>query len=119
MLGEVTVTLPPDAQAPRAARNALDGLSAVIEPGLLPDLCLLVTELVTNGVVHGAGDVRMKLILSDDTLHVEVVDEGNGMTDRFDDPERPGGWGLTIVDRLADRWGTFEGSTHVWAELDR
>jgi anti-sigma regulatory factor (Ser/Thr protein kinase) len=119
MLGEVTVTLPPDARAPRAARRALNGLSGVIEPDLLPDLRLLVTELVTNGVVHGEGDVRLKVILSDAALHVEVVDEGDGMTESKPDPDRDGGWGLSIVEGLADRWGVFAGSTHVWAEIHR
>jgi anti-sigma regulatory factor (Ser/Thr protein kinase) len=119
MLGEVTVTLPPDARAPSAARHALDGLSGVIEPSLLLDLRLLVTELVTNGVLHGAGDVRLKLVLSDSSMHVEVVDDGHGLTEPVPDPDRDGGWGLTIVDRLADRWGVFAGSTHVWAQIDR
>lgn len=119
MLGEVTVTLPPNARAPSAARYALDGLSGVIEPGLLPDLRLLVTELVTNGVLHGAGDVRLKLVLSDSAMHVEVADGGHGLTDPVLDSEREGGWGLTIVDQLADRWGVFAGSTHVWAQIDR
>jgi anti-sigma regulatory factor (Ser/Thr protein kinase) len=119
MLGEVTVTLPPDDRAPAAARRALDGLSGVIEPGLIPDLQLLVTELVTNGVLHGDGDVRLKLVLSDTALHVEVIDDGDGLADAVPDPDRDGGWGLLIVDQLADRWGVFAGSTHVWAQIDR
>lgn len=119
MLGEVTVTLPPDARAPRAARRALEGLSGVIEPELLPSLRLLVSELVTNGVLHGQGDVQLKLVMSDHSLHVEVVDQGNGLTARTRDPEREGGWGLAIVEELSDRWGVFSGSTHVWAEIDR
>jgi hypothetical protein len=32
--------------------------------------------------------------------------------------DRDGGWGLPLVEHLADRWGTFQGSTHVWFELD-
>ena len=119
MLGEVTVTLRPDSRAPSAARRALDGLSGVIERSLLPDLRLIVTELVTNGVLHGTGDVRLKLVLSDSALHVEVIDDGNGLTEPDDDLDRNGGWGLTIVDELADRWGVFAGSTHVWAQIDR
>jgi hypothetical protein len=30
-----------------------------------------------------------------------------------------GGWGLSIVDALASRWGVHEGTTHVWFELER
>jgi hypothetical protein len=29
-----------------------------------------------------------------------------------------GGWGLHLVEELTDEWGTFEGSTHVWFEID-
>ena len=119
MLGEVTVKLSPDEQAPAAARRALDGFAGVIEPRLLPNLRLIVSELVTNGVLHGKGDVRLKLVLSDASLHVEVVDDGHGLTEPELNPDRDGGWGLVIVDKLADRWGVFAGSTHVWAQIDR
>ena len=30
-----------------------------------------------------------------------------------------GGWGLHLVQTLSDRWGVYEGSTHVWFEIDR
>ncbi len=31
----------------------------------------------------------------------------------------PGGWGLHLVEALTDRWGVYEGSTHVWFEIER
>jgi hypothetical protein len=31
----------------------------------------------------------------------------------------PGGWGLHLVEALTQRWGVFDGSTHVWFEIDR
>jgi hypothetical protein len=30
-----------------------------------------------------------------------------------------GGWGLHLVQTLSDRWGVYQGSTHVWFEIDR
>jgi len=53
-------------------------------------------------------------------VRVEVADHGPGFAAA---PGRPdaediGGRGLFLVDRLADRWGTAEGGTRVWFELD-
>jgi anti-sigma regulatory factor (Ser/Thr protein kinase) len=91
------------------------------------DAELMVSELVTNGVLHGPGgdawiDVRLRLDASG--LTVEVADTGQGFdpNDVPDpDPALPGGWGLTLVDRLADRWGTrrMRGRTAVWFRLNR
>jgi hypothetical protein len=54
-------------------------------------------------------------------VRVEVVDQGAGFIPVARD--RPvtevGGWGLHLVETLADRWGVHEGSTHVWFEIDR
>lgn len=121
MSGTLTVTLPPGDRAPRAARSALDRFVAghLGEPHR-SDVRLLVTELVTNGVLHGQGDVRLEAELRPGSLHVEVIDGGDGIGGRSRSPdlEREGGFGLVIVDSLADRWGVFAGSTHVWFEVD-
>ena len=55
-------------------------------------------------------------------LRVEVTDWGPGFT-RGARPSRPadavGGWGLVLVERLADRWGVMRNSfTRVWFEID-
>jgi anti-sigma regulatory factor (Ser/Thr protein kinase) len=82
---------------------------------------LLVSELVTNAVVHGHGDIVMRAQLDDDRLLVEVIDEGGGFerTLRQHDFASIGGRGLAIVDTAASRWGIHEGTTHVWFELER
>jgi hypothetical protein len=36
---------------------------------------------------------------------------------RDDDLDRVGGWGLHLTEQLTSRWGTYEGSTHVWFEI--
>jgi hypothetical protein len=54
-------------------------------------------------------------------MHVEVIDEGSGFERRLrrTDFKHVGGWGLDIVQELANRWGMREGATHVWFELER
>jgi anti-sigma regulatory factor (Ser/Thr protein kinase) len=66
----------------------------------------------------GDGSVRLEVDADSDRFRVEVIDSGSGfeITERTDGQE--GGWGLPLVEHLADRWGTFQGSTHVWFELD-
>lgn len=85
----------------------------------LQSALLVTTELVTNALRHGEGDIELILRLDHEVLNVEVVDEGDGAGRgvRRRDEDEVGGWGLQIVDRLTDRWGVFEGTTHVWAEL--
>jgi anti-sigma regulatory factor (Ser/Thr protein kinase) len=122
---ELTLRLTPGPEAIPAARNALDGLSGLLERTVYEDLRLLVTEVVTNGVRHGSerGPVGVSVVVADDKVRVEVSDAGRG----FSPPEAPmprndgtGGWGLQLVDRVATSWGVaVEGTTCVWFELAR
>ena len=108
------------------ARDALDGLDGRLPGDQLGDVRLLVSELVTNALRHaelGEGDaIRLVVWVSDATVRVEVCDPGPGFgaEDMPSDPDRASGWGLFLVQTLADRWG-FErdGGTLVWFELDR
>src|SRR4051794_21432778 len=52
-----TLDIARDDRAPVAARRALEEFAADVEPGRLDELRLLVTELVSNSVRHGDGDV--------------------------------------------------------------
>ena len=114
----------PDAAA--AARMALDGLAERVPAGRMRDLRLLVSELVTNAVRHAGlrRDDRIRLVVAvrESDVRVEVHDPGRGFTQRAPrpDPARTSGWGLYLVDELADRWGV-EGAgrgTRVWFEFD-
>ncbi len=81
---------------------------------------LVVSELVNNAFVHGAGPISLKIErLGDGGVRVEVVDQGTtGAPEiRARAADQSGGWGMHIVDSLSRSWGVFEGSTHVWAEL--
>jgi anti-sigma regulatory factor (Ser/Thr protein kinase) len=54
-------------------------------------------------------------------VRVEVADPGAGFEPqpRDDEMNRPGGWGLYLVDRIADRWGVVRNRMNrVWFELD-
>jgi anti-sigma regulatory factor (Ser/Thr protein kinase) len=114
-----------DAEAALAARMALYDLESPLLDGVLADLMLCVTELVTNSVRHpavaSAGEVELSIRLSPAFVHVEVGDRGPGFEPgkvRRKRGER-GGWGLFIVDRLADRWGVDRRDlTWVWFEMD-
>ena len=81
---------------------------------------LMVSELVTNAIVHARSPSTV--IARDDgaMLRVEVEDHGDGLCAlREADAASDGGRGLRFVDTLAERWGcasTARGKT-VWFEL--
>jgi anti-sigma regulatory factor (Ser/Thr protein kinase) len=71
----------------------------------------------------GAGPdqpVRVELRRGTDVLRVAVFDEGTGFASEAPlEPSEAGGWGLALVDRIADRWSvTPTGSgTCAWFEI--
>ena len=83
-------------------------------------LALLVSEVATNAVVHGTGEVQVRVSVVRRLLRVEVADESSRLpTPRTADPEAEGGRGLALVAALASDWGverTPTGKT-VWFEL--
>ena len=112
--------------APARARAALDGLNGALG-GLRQAVRLLVSELVTNAVVHASGGasettVQVRLDCSDALVRVEVTDVGPGFDPghrRRIDPLQDG-FGLALVDQLTDRWGVeVEQGACVWFEIDR
>jgi anti-sigma regulatory factor (Ser/Thr protein kinase) len=116
----LSVDIARDATAPATARRAIEGLSGTVADDLLPDVKLLVSELVTNSVKYG-GEGALRLQIDTDgprRLRAEVIDQGVGFVPVARD--RPatevGGWGLHLVQTLSNRWGVHEGSTHVWFE---
>ena len=110
-----------------AAREAVRAGDGAVPAALREDILLLVTELMTNAVLHaGVGPdqtLRVELTSWPRRLRVEVTHTGNGFRyERVDpSPDTAGGWGLVMVDRIADRWGIDNGSdsTCVWFELRR
>ena len=113
-------------QAPGLARTALSGLNGSLAELHYP-VSLLVSELVTNAVRHGGtgpeSTVCVRLDSTGRFVRVEVVDGGPGFDGRPGRPKNPiqDGFGLVLVDELADRWGVEanDDETLVWFEIDR
>jgi len=116
------VELASTASAPAQARGALDQIAGRISTERMRDVRLLVSELVTNAVRHAEGQaVRLVVVLQGGTLRIEVHDPGRGfeLKPPPDDPLRASGWGLVLVEELADRWGVdHHPRTRVWFEMD-
>jgi anti-sigma regulatory factor (Ser/Thr protein kinase) len=83
---------------------------------------LLVSEVVTNAVVHAPGRIRLTVQTDAHWVRIETEDQGRGRPvlrpatrDRFD------GRGLRVVDKLATDWGTERRATNkvVWFEIAR
>jgi serine/threonine-protein kinase RsbW len=105
------------------ARDAVRDCRA-IPSGVLDDLMLVVSELVTNAVRHAGLTLEDKVLLAltfqEESVHVEVTDRGPGF-DRAaaaaTTPSEDGGWGLTIVTRLSRAWGVVADAGVVWADI--
>ena len=115
--------LPPDGRSAGAARRTVK--RALTDAGLdvmLDDALLLVTELVTNAVVHAGTDIELHIEVGPGSARVEVVDHSAGSLPVLQgDPEAPreGGRGIYLLDVLAREWGTrhFAGGKSVWFAL--
>ncbi len=89
---------------------------------LLDDAALLVSELVTNAVIHAGSEVRVRGEVVGGVLRVEVTDASRHHPALRNYSETAGtGRGMALLVALADHWGvipTTEGKT-VWFELGR
>ena len=89
-------------------------------PSLCDTLALLVSEVATNALVHGTGDVQVRVTTRERVLRVEVADDSPQMPQpRSAGLLEEGGRGLSLVDQLAQGWGVYrEGAGKVvWFEL--
>jgi signal transduction histidine kinase len=113
------IDLPPSVHAPAEARRATDRHLAGLPSVVREDAVLVVSELVSNSVLHAnpARPIRLMVESVTDRVRIEVEDGGPGPSPA-DREGRPGsgGLGLHIVARISDRWGAREPGL-VWAEL--
>jgi anti-sigma regulatory factor (Ser/Thr protein kinase) len=118
----LSLQLPGGPEAAAKARRELSKLRGDIDPPLMETLRLLVTELVTNSVRHTTAEtIMLKVLVGRSAVWTEVTDTGPGFSvDGGRDGDRAG-WGLFLVERLADRWGVNQDSdgSKVWFELRR
>lgn len=84
-----------------------------------PSAELVVSELVANAVLHGWGHIALRLYDTGEGLRIEVEDSNPTPPVATDGhPGRIGGYGMQIVDRLADwGWRPARGGKLVWAKL--
>ena len=122
----MSLPVPGSGEAPRIARHAvLDRLEGCVTKEGANDIALLISELVTNSVVHaglGSEDtVLVELAAAGDRLTITVTDHGSDLVPQLlpRDPSTPHGLGLHLVEALSDNWGfrSRAGSTQVWCEL--
>ena len=104
----------------------LSQLDRGTNPDRASDVLLIVSELVTNSVLHAEVGVNQELSLElrafEDRLRIAVTDSGSGVEPRLlpADRAKPGGFGLRVVEELSLSWGVVRdpgGTTCVWCDL--
>ncbi|MEV5483700.1 MULTISPECIES: ATP-binding protein [unclassified Streptomyces] len=114
-------------RARRWARSRLVGSGIGVDEPVAETLILLISELVTNAVVHTGTSAVLRMCFSGSgavvgTVRVEVADaSARPPRQRHADGDDTNGRGLELVDGLADRWGWQQEATgkRIWCEVDR
>jgi len=122
-VSEHSFALPPAPTSPREARNrAARELAGWGNPESRHAVVLLISELVTNAVVHARSTVTVDLAVRDDgPVRVKVHDESPvPPTPRRHHADRPGGRGMHLLESLATRWGVeaSRNGKSIWFEVD-
>jgi anti-sigma regulatory factor (Ser/Thr protein kinase) len=119
----VVLRLPPRPDAASRARKFMTDFcqAAELPPSLCQTAALLVSELVTNAVIHGRTTATVEVHRPADTLRVTVRDDNPALPAVGDAPDfnAENGRGLLIVSKLAERWGieAGDGGKAIWFEL--
>ena len=111
------------ASARRARRLVVDALHRLHWETATEVAELLVSELVTNAVLHARTDIRLRVQAEDSWVRVEVHDASPAPVHRRHyAQESTTGRGLALVEALAARWGSElirgDGKS-VWFELEK
>ncbi len=119
----VSLPLPVTPQAARVARRATrDALHAweLLSEDWAHDVCLVVTELVTNAVRHGGARLALELWFASGCVTVAVLDGACRIPQpRASTDDDESGRGMLIVASLADDWGVDARTDgkRVWARF--
>ncbi|HEY7010438.1 MAG TPA: ATP-binding protein [Jatrophihabitantaceae bacterium] len=121
---ENRLTLNKGLHAPAHARAWVSARTPGLTRDTTDDALLIVSELVTNAVRHGDGDIVVSLDVRADRMRIEVRDDSPELPvipTEHPPTDRPAGRGLLIVAATASDWGVERvrgdlGKT-VWAEL--
>jgi anti-sigma regulatory factor (Ser/Thr protein kinase) len=106
----------------RAARRLTSATLQSLPDGLASDAELVVTELVTNAVLHGEPPISLRVRGKRDRVRIEVIDAGRLMPlQGRGSTEGMTGRGLAVVASLTSAWGIepSEGGKVVWAEIGK
>jgi anti-sigma regulatory factor (Ser/Thr protein kinase) len=115
-----TARLPRDRTAAAAARGLIrEHLGHRVPSEMLDDVLLVVSELATNAMLHGTGDIGLGLAFDGSSVTGSVDDDGGGFhsSPGQRSSRRIGGHGLYLVNHIASSWGVREGTGHVWFEI--
>ena len=114
---------PPD---PSSCREARRRVTTLLVEERLEDAAVaaaqVVSELATNAVLHARTPFRVRLVLSQDYVRIEVHDDVHRLPSRrFFSDQAASGRGLAVVEHLSDSWGVVPdgdgGGKTVWAEI--
>lgn len=115
--------LPPDASSASLARGVVRrAMVASLNENeeALDAAQLAISEVVTNALVHAAPPLRLRVLLADQSLRVELSDASPRLpaTRHFGDTA-PTGRGLRLIEELVSRWGSHPtpGGKVVWFEI--
>jgi anti-sigma regulatory factor (Ser/Thr protein kinase) len=122
--GRFTGTYRCEPIVPSVARRALGAWLRERTPAgeNADDVTLVLSELVTNAVIHAKTDVRVIVTMGHTEIAVAVYDDSHTPPALLAPcKQRAGGYGLRVVEALSREWGwTTAGSgKQVWAVLDR
>lgn len=118
----VRAAMPCSPHSPRRARElARSALEGRASPTLVDVVVLLISELVTNAVVHARTPVELVVTFTPGVVRAEVSDHGLGPVPAAvpGQPLDEGGRGLRLVEALATTWGCQRGpdGVCVWFEV--
>lgn len=113
---------PPEPLSASAARKFVLSLGWSDDSDTNVRLATVVSEIVTNAILHARTPFIVSVSPNRTAIRVEVTDGSASFPARRKyDTTDPSGRGLAIVDAMADRWGVASapnGKT-VWFELER
>ncbi len=118
--GRATVRLPPVPASARVARELILSVTGREED---PAAALVVTELVTNAVLHGRSELDLTVEFDGAAVTLVVHDEGPGCPVAYpferDGEPATSGRGLAMVQQISDDWGITPDASGkaVWARV--
>ena len=113
--------LPLGILAPTGARKTLRQLLITwgySDRDWLDDACVVMSELVTNAVLHGGGCLEVGVQAHEGTITISAAD-GSSVVPRRKRGQRSGGLGVVLIERLSTVWWVenHHGGKRVWVEL--